>query len=350
MHLHELCGAVCFTSEFPLQAFTPLFAYAVASRIQADPVPASEYLVQSESDFLYHIVAMSLAEVGENPLRLTHCMRCGYSLESAPSEGNCPECGIFYDQGTIVLRGMWSGNGGIATASRGIVIFLIGLQCIWFWQAWRVHWSGDHFNAILGSLIFVACLAAELSFRFSARRGAERGALLQCRFNQFGCLQCDVPEETLGFADYRRIWRAMILIAWPVLAIGWCLTHPRSWIVGGSIVVWLFLVANPLWRRRRALKLARCDPDAQVLMEAAREGGLQVVPAPWSTIAEIRVGQFRGKLIRTPPNRWYVLSFPIKSRPKREQAINCEVEATSEQIRQLQSRIAQWQAEAGRKG
>jgi hypothetical protein len=47
-----------------------------------------------------------------NPLRLDLCPACGYALEGLPEEGRCPECGVEYRPGLIVLHGF---GGGIST-------------------------------------------------------------------------------------------------------------------------------------------------------------------------------------------------------------------------------------------
>jgi hypothetical protein len=94
------------------------------------------------------------------------------------------------------------------------------------------------------------------------------------------------------------------------------------------------------------MKFAQRDTEGQVLMIAARDRGRQVVATPWSAIADIRVGQFRGRPFPANSNRWYLTSIASKGWPKRYQAINCEVEATSTQIRALKVLIAQWQAAA----
>src|SRR5437762_1422152 len=47
--------------------------------------------------------APSLAS--EDPLQLTFCPRCDYSLQGLPREGVCPECGRAYDQSFVIIRG-----------------------------------------------------------------------------------------------------------------------------------------------------------------------------------------------------------------------------------------------------
>ena len=171
-------------------------------------------------------------------------------------------------------------------------------------------------------------------------------ALLQCRFNRFGCLQCDIPEETVGVGDYRRIWRWVMLFAFAGCVIaGFSLYHWHwSWIA--PVVVFLILEVGAIRGRHRAMKLAQRDSDGRVPMIAARDRGRQVVAIPWSAIAEIRVGQFRGRPFPANSNRWYLTSIASKGWSKRIQAINCEVEATSTQIRALKVLIAQWQTAA----
>lgn len=270
-------------------------------------------------------------------------MRCGYALDSLPPDGACPECGVHYDQRTIVLPGMWAGDGGIATGSRGAVITAVVAQCILMIALWRPHQRENHALAIALTALCVVSLFVEFAFRRSAHRVAPRGSLLQCRFNRFGCLQCDVPEETTGARDPRQIFRGVTWGALAILAIAWVVTHSLSWPWVAPVIAIVFWAGRAQWRRGRALQFASQDVDARVLMTAARCWGRQVPAIPWSAIAEIHVGQFRGN-----PNRWYLTSKPSKPGSKRGRAIDAEVEATAVQILELQARIARWQADAAR--
>jgi hypothetical protein len=278
----------------------------------------------------------------EDVLRLTHCMRCGYSLESLAAEGVCPECGLFYDQNTVVLYGHWSGQGDHATRSRGDVIgqsVILGILMLLAIAAAR--------NGHYGSLIFPGSMLASfvvmMLWRFSARRAGMNGALVQCRFNSFGCLQCDLPEETVGIGDPRRIWAFLgagaFCIYFLTLSTMGKNASPRT----GCIVLVVGAVIGLFsWRRRVSRrKKTEGHPDARTLMASARERGFQVIATPWADVASIRVGQFPKQT-----TRWYLTSNRA-TRFETGQPINAEVEAEPEQIRELKSRIAAWKDAAG---
>jgi hypothetical protein len=278
----------------------------------------------------------------ENALRLTHCMRCGYSLESLPAEGICPECGISFDQHTVVLYGHWSGRGDHATRSRGDVIgqsVILGFLILI-----AIH---EARNGRYGSLIFPVSMLASLGvmmfWRFSARRAGMNGALVQCRFNSFGCLQCDLPEETVGVGDPRRIWTLLGIGGAFICLLVWStIGKNRSPWTGCIILVVAAVVGGFSWRRRVSRrKKTEGNPDAQTLMVSARERGFAVIATPWADIASIRIGQFPRQT-----TRWYLTSNRA-ARFQTGQPINAEVEAEPEQIRELKSRIAAWKDAAG---
>ena len=291
----------------------------------------------------YTAAAMSAVVTEEDPLRLTRCMRCAYALETLAPEGTCPECGIAYDQQTVVLNAIWAGNGGVGTGSFGAMITHFSLELILVFIAWTMYWSGDHAYAIAVALFVGASAFVELTYRVYARRAGVGQALLQCRFNRFGCLQCDLPEEIIGLGDLRPIWRWVTQVGLFAIAIAfaWAGARHGHWIYAAVIAGMLILRAKAEWRRRRSLTLAEHDSDARALMTAARACGRQVPATPWSAIADIRVGQFRGQV-----DRWYLTSTAVKRGFKRDQAINAEVQATPDQIRELKARIAAWKSAA----
>ncbi|HEY2587452.1 MAG TPA: hypothetical protein VGI81_17030 [Tepidisphaeraceae bacterium] len=279
---------------------------------------------------------MSPVTTEENPLWLTRCMRCGYCLETLAPEGTCPECGIAYDQQTIVLSGTWSGNGGIATGSTGAIVAYLGVGAF---IGWMMYSGGNHAFALAVAIFVGPSLCAEFVYRLYARRAGVGSALSQCRFNRFGCIQCDLPEEIIGMGDLRAILRWVTLGGFVVLgsAYAWAGARHGQWIWATVIPALCSSSLITEWQRRRAIRRAQRDPDGRVLMTAARSSGSQVPATPWSAIAEIRVGQFRGK-----SDRWYLTSVSSKSGSKGAQAINAEVEATPDRIRELKAWIAYW--------
>ena len=284
---------------------------------------------------------MTVGATHDNPLRLMHCMQCGYSLETRDPEGTCPECGHTYDQRTVVLRGVWSGTGDMGTGSPGAMIAQIVAYLFWIFIAWIMYWSGDHFYAIALAVFLGVSVAVELTYRYLARVAGAGDALLQCRFNRFGCLQCDLPEEMIGAGDFRRLWRWVSQLLLMGIALGLLITHRLHWFWIGWIAMAVIGAARSLWLQRRAIRLAKKDADGRALMAAARQRGRQCAAIPWSAISEFRIAQFRRKI-----DRFYLTSGPKTTWWSGNQAINAEVEATVAQMTELQSRIEQWRSEA----
>jgi hypothetical protein len=79
-------------------------------------------------------------------------------------------------------------------------------------QGWRAGPSSGRRIRVAVVLICASAvpLALMLAWRFSARRNAPGRGFVQCRFNSFGCLQCDLPEQTVGAADPQRILKWVI--------------------------------------------------------------------------------------------------------------------------------------------
>ena len=67
--------------------------------------------------------------VERDPLALTVCPECGYSLEGLPPEGTCPECGESYDQRYVVLFGETPEGMG-RNASRAMLVVFAGIAAM----------------------------------------------------------------------------------------------------------------------------------------------------------------------------------------------------------------------------
>src|SRR4051812_36308586 len=97
-------------------------------------------------------------------LRLRNCPGCGYSLETLPAVGMCPECGRGYDQKFLVYGGVGRGqfDRGAFGTWRGLIYS--ALYVLGFYYLARFNWSawGGFLVSWLWVGIFVAVAATHL--------------------------------------------------------------------------------------------------------------------------------------------------------------------------------------------
>ena len=130
-----------------------------------------------------------------DPLRLTACPSCGYSLEALQSEGRCPECGKQYGQRTVVLHG-WGAD--VATARPRFVVVTIACTAYIAWDAWR-DGLGDPFGLALAEGLVLWVVAS-----IWRRWGNTMPGLAQVRFSTEGVSQLDASRAaTLGIQARR---------------------------------------------------------------------------------------------------------------------------------------------------
>jgi hypothetical protein len=277
---------------------------------------------------------MSTAEPKSDPLRLTRCMRCGYSLENLPDEGTCPECGLEYDQSIVVFYGEGRDTNAFfdPTGSRVAVLLCLGYAAMEAHLGWNQFRRGQWLGLVQAGGPIVL-LGTMLMWRLLARR-AGGGNLLQCRFNSFGCLQCPLPEQTTGLADPHRIISAFWLLLLGACLLGGVTQLSKPWsLVALSLGI---IIAPFAWRwhsRKRAMEAQVPEVAAMAALAVAAGNGPRATPKAWVGVRGISIQ-------------------PVKSRPGRYRfifgkAIDAEVDCTGEQAAALWNRVCDWRAAAG---
>lgn len=275
---------------------------------------------------------MTPSEAELDPLRLTRCMRCGYALDGLADAGRCPECGLDYDQTLVVFYG--EARGHAATAATGSWPKLLFYGCatvlylVWGWKDIQKFRAIEKFA--LGTL-FLLTFGPMIIWRISARR-ISGGSLTQCRFNAYGAVQCDTPDEITG-VYYPRRWRYILMIA-VCLAVA---LVKREWIFLAIAATALPLVLLSYRRRRRETDaLVQTNSEAGRLMISARNGWREAQPIPWAAIETVSLVPVRSK-----PTRRRLKVF--RSTRWKDAPIDAEVECTASQEAALQRRVADWQ-------
>ncbi len=159
-----------------------------------------------------------------DPLRLSHCIACGYTLQGLSDVGICPECGQAYDRETVVLHGWARGtHATVANASPGVLWWVLLLQLFWPFYLYlhlrSVAESWWQFPLILVSLGFTAMLLWK-------RWSNDMPALIQVHLSGRGVLQLDDPRA-LSRGEPTPWGKVNHLLLKPVDAGRWRLTIAR---------------------------------------------------------------------------------------------------------------------------
>lgn len=141
-------------------------------------------------------------QAGEDPLRLTICPECFYSLHGLPLKGACPECGQQYDQGGVVIYG-WPLREAQERVRSGISLWIgWGFLCAVYGA---MIWGDRGRNP--SNWIMLAILGGFPLLRLLQRRLLYAPARLQVSFDASG-IRINPKTGDLGFGRRRFIpWR-----------------------------------------------------------------------------------------------------------------------------------------------
>jgi hypothetical protein len=130
-----------------------------------------------------------------DPLRLSICPACGYSLTGLANEGVCPECGRAYDQRMVVLYGWGRGTHATATsAPPWVAVGLLALQSVGVLNV--VLSPGSSSGERAGWLVVWLGLIAWILWQ--RRRTPDLPGLVQVHLSDAGCVQLEDPRRGTG--------------------------------------------------------------------------------------------------------------------------------------------------------
>jgi hypothetical protein len=206
-----------------------------------------------------------------NPLQLSFCPRCDYSLQGLPESGACPECGTPYDQSFVVLRGRPVTGGPEPNGQRA-------------YTAKRLCWSAG--GAVVGGLLI-------LRYRFFLLSMAGWWAVSTLKlFVEFVIFMNVIrPGEVLVWAGPAGIGQQPVLdpesklprlrwltvLLFVVFAAGWAYRF-RAQIDTSTAVIWVAVLA--------IIAVARGQPVRT--LDASVEAGTPRRPDPCADRADAR--------------------------------------------------------------
>jgi len=249
-----------------------------------------------------------------DPLRLTYCPQCDYSLEGLPAEGTCPECGYQYDQSFVVIRaGSPASRFAIRFGQTGAWIVRTLPMLMWlFVMVFLLRTRSDPLTLLMyGYLVFMA--GWELFDRWLSPR--PQHLLVWIAPDGIGQSAAVDPKSEV---THVRRWLAWAFVIF-YFAIAF-VRHPDQWAVG---VIMLAVIAGltALFGLGSRVKIAR--PAAEV----------RPALLCWTSLRKVRIWRFRGDYHRLrAESKGFLTTYPI----------DVVFGATSEQIGELRSRLVAW--------
>lgn len=188
----------------------------------------------------------------ESPLRLRNCPRCDYPLIGLPAVGNCPECGLGFNQINVFLYGFatdrqraWS---GAPLTTRQLVWTGLALLAGGIWMFHFVR------APEFGVLIWFGVLAVEFGFHLWRRTVDVGSGVVQVALGPAGV--CQRTRHLVGL-PYAGIENARWI---PWRKLGSVKTKP----VGNGRIRLVISSNAPWWAFRRVYVHANvaCTPEA----------------------------------------------------------------------------------------
>jgi hypothetical protein len=256
-----------------------------------------------------------------DPLGLTVCPECGYSLAGLPGEGVCPECGERYDQQYVVLFGETPEGVGKAHGWAGLFLSLAAVAFVLFVTARH----GDLLNPPV--ILILIYLVIYLPLWVIRRMSVRKEILFQVWLNEKGFAVRRPKSETSLLAYVER----GLPYLWPILMLPAVSrdTQPLGFVFVISMFVWILVligisvIVNRTPARRR---IRTNDPRQPTLTRWSRDD--------MATLESVRTGAARLRIKSCSYLGWWKWN---EWKP-----VRAVVRLAPEQVTELRRRIDQW--------
>lgn len=257
-----------------------------------------------------------------DPLRLTVCPECGYSLKGLPSEGVCPECGERYDQQFVVVFGENAeGDASGPFAHVGTLVILGAAVAVWLYFSLL---RGGGWGAPLAVVMIFG--AGLIAIRVLKRTTFNRSVLFQIWLNEHGYAK---RRPELGGAALERVERYWVIGTFAAYLFAVYINRKNPDTLGDAVALGVMIsviastVPRNAWSKRRRM-IRTGDARVPRLVRWDRNDNIDVKPIS-DTAAHLRI-VCRSYIGAWEFDRWHPVSARVRLSPEQVTLLRQQVD------------------------